>query len=85
MFCLPTYGLTLESWTTAWPFLAFWIGFKLAVLAAVITALIIGVRWLHRQLPRATHDAPLDILRARYARGELSQSDFGSIKQDLER
>ena len=26
MFCLATYGLTLESWTTAWPFLAFWIG-----------------------------------------------------------
>jgi uncharacterized membrane protein len=29
--------------------------------------------------------SPLDILRARYARGELSRQDFESMRQDLER
>ncbi|CAG1009286.1 hypothetical protein ANAEL_03784 [Anaerolineales bacterium] len=63
------------------------------ILSLVIWALIIGgivllVVWLARNAGRTTlgassGDAPLDILKARYARGEINKEQFDAIKQDL--
>ena len=78
--CLTTYG-----WAGTWPFLAVAIALKLALWALIVTALILGVRWLRRQGPHGHSSTPLEILRARYARGELSRQDFESMRQDLER
>ena len=82
--CLTTYGWA-GSGSGAWPFLAVAIALKLAVWALIVTALIFGIRWLRRQGPPGPVATPLEILRARYARGELSRQEFESMRQDLER
>lgn len=53
----------------------------------VIVGLVLGIRWLVRQgddargEPRA--DRPLQILRERYARGEIGKEEFEARKRDL--
>ena len=63
------------------------------ILSFVFWALIIGggvlfVVWLARNAGRTTlgassGDAPLDILKVRYAKGEITKEQFDAIKQDL--
>ena len=50
----------------------------------VIVGLVLGIRWLASQgkEPRST-DTALDILRQRYARGELNKEEFEAKKRDL--
>ena len=65
-----------------------------AILSLVFWALIIGgivllVVWLARNAGRTTLGAaagetPLDILKARYAKGEITKEQFDAIKRDLE-
>jgi uncharacterized membrane protein len=73
-----------QSWAIAWPFLALWFAFKIAVWAVIVSALVVGVRWLRRHSALGTPPTPLEILRARYARGELTRGDFESMRRDLE-
>ncbi len=52
---------------------------------AVIAGIVLLVRWLvgqreHKQPP----DTPLEILKRRYARGEIDQETFQRMKQELE-
>jgi putative membrane protein len=51
---------------------------------AVIAAIVLGIRWL-TGLGRAgrPHDAALDILRQRYARGEIDKEEFEAKRRDL--
>ncbi len=65
-----------------------------AVLSLVAWALVIGgvvllVVWLarnagHAAVATSTGQAPLDILKTRYARGEITQEQFAAISKDLE-
>jgi putative membrane protein len=50
----------------------------------VITGIVLAIRWLVTQgrEPRAT-DSALDILRQRYARGDISKEEFEAKKKDL--
>jgi putative membrane protein len=82
--CLTTYGW-VGAWSGAWPFLAVAVALKLPVWGPIVTAVIFGIRWLKRQGPHRHMSTPLDILRARYARGEPSRQEFESMRQDLER
>ena len=82
--CLAMYGWG-GPWAGAWPFLLVAFAVKLAVWALIVTGLIFAIRWLRRQSPGGHVSTPLEILRARYARGELSRQDFESMRQDLER
>jgi putative membrane protein len=53
---------------------------------AVIVGLVAAVRWLvvqGRGERRERSDAALDILRQRYARGEIDREEFESKKRDL--
>jgi adenylate kinase family enzyme len=52
--------------------------------AVVVTAVVVGVRWLRRHGSFGTTPTPLEILRARYARGELTRQDFESMRRDLD-
>ncbi len=70
-----------------------------AIISLVVWALIIGgivllVVWLVRNANASTSaqrgglsigssESPLDILKARYARGEITKEQFDSIKRDL--
>ena len=51
--------------------------------ALVITGLVLGIRWLARQGHRERPDRALDILRERYARGEIDKDEFLERKRDL--
>ena len=73
-----------QSWTAAWPFFVLWFAFKVAIWALVVSALVVGVRWLRRQSALGTPATPLEILKARYARGELTRQDFESMRRDLD-
>ncbi len=73
-----------QSWAMAWPFFALWLAFKVAVWALIVSALVIGIRRLRGHCTLTTPTTPLEILRARYARGELTKQDFESMRRDLE-
>lgn len=49
----------------------------------VIAALVAGIRWLARSGGDARPDAAQDILRQRYARGEINREEFEAKKRDL--
>ncbi len=53
----------------------------------VIIGLILLVRWLWNQGRHGSGsvapEAPLDILKRRYARGEINKEEFDRMKQDL--
>lgn len=52
--------------------------------ALVITGLVLGIRWLASQGRDARpRDTVLDILRERYARGEIDKDEFLARKRDL--
>ncbi|HEX8024607.1 MAG TPA: SHOCT domain-containing protein [Candidatus Limnocylindrales bacterium] len=63
--------------------LLFWI--------VVIAAVILGIRWLiraeqrqrHETHPAAPRDDPLDLLRQRYARGEVDEEEFERRRKTL--
>jgi putative membrane protein len=49
----------------------------------VVGALVVGIRWLVRQGRSPAPDPALDILRQRYARGEIGKEEFEAKKRDL--
>jgi putative membrane protein len=50
----------------------------------VIAGLILAVRWfLNDQKERRGSDSALEILRQRYARGEINKEEFDAKKRDL--
>ena len=52
--------------------------------AFVITGLVFGIRWLARQGRQERPDRALDILRERYARGEINKEEFEARRRDLD-
>ena len=55
--------------------LAFW--------GVVIAGVVVSIRWLGRRGKRSQPDPALEILRQRYARGDISKDDFEAKKRDL--
>jgi putative membrane protein len=49
----------------------------------VIAGLVLGIRWLVRQGRDGQADRALDILRERYARGEINKEEFEARRRDL--
>lgn len=49
----------------------------------IIIAVVLAVRWLMRQGSEPRSDSALDILRQRYARGEIDKDEFDARKKDL--
>jgi putative membrane protein len=49
----------------------------------VITGIVLGLRWLVRQGRQEPPDRALDILRERYARGEIGREEFEAKRRDL--
>jgi putative membrane protein len=49
----------------------------------VIVGLVAGIRWLLGQTKSARPDSALEILRQRYARGEINKEEFEAKKKDL--
>src|SRR5262245_15510251 len=49
----------------------------------VIVGIVLGIRWLVSQGRPSSSDTALDILRQRYARGEIDKQEFDAKKRDL--
>jgi putative membrane protein len=49
----------------------------------VIAGFVVAIRWLVAQGRRDQHDRALDILRERYARGEIDKQEFETKSRDL--
>ena len=54
-----------------------------ALSLAFLVALGFGVWWLVRQMRPGHRDAALDVLRERYARGEITRDEFETRRRDL--
>jgi putative membrane protein len=48
----------------------------------VIAGLVVGLRWLIGQGRPASRDEALEILRQRYARGEIDKQEFDARRRD---
>lgn len=55
--------------------LAFW--------GVVFVGVVLSIRWLRSQAGRPESDPALEILRQRYARGDISKEEFDAKKRDL--
>jgi putative membrane protein len=77
------------GWHPMWGMWGVWgIGmflFMFLFWALVITGLILGIRWLITQGRPAgsASDTALEILRQRYAKGEINKEEFEAKKRDL--
>ena len=49
----------------------------------IVAGIVVGVRWLGRAGSAARSDAALEILRQRYARGEINKDEFEAKRRDL--
>ena len=49
----------------------------------IVVGLILGIRWLIGQAKETRSDSALEILRQRYARGEINKEEFEAKKKDL--
>ena len=70
------YGMGFVGWIFM---LLFW--------GLIVVGLVLVVRWLWDQgrsgAGTGTGGGPLDILKRRYVRGEISKEEFDRMKQDL--
>jgi putative membrane protein len=57
--------------------------FMLVFWGLVVAGIVLVIRWLVQQGRGARPDAALDILRERYARGEIDREEFLARKRDL--
>ena len=75
------------GWHPMWGMWGVWgLGIMLLISAfwvAVLVAFVLGLRWLFAQAKGARLDAAVDILRQRYARGEIGKEEFEAKKRDL--
>jgi len=56
--------------------LAFW--------GLVIAGIVLAIRWIAGERRRPATDRALEILRERYARGEIGKEEFEARRRDLE-
>ena len=49
----------------------------------IIVGLVLGIRWLVGQGRESQSNTAMDILRQRYARGEIDKEEFEARKRDL--
>ena len=49
----------------------------------IIVGVVLAIRWLLGQGKESRSDTALEILRQRYARGEINKEEFESKKKDL--
>lgn len=63
--------------------LAVWGLMYLAPLVLALIGAVVGVRWLLRVSERRPSNRALEILRERYARGEINKDEFEAKRRDL--
>ena len=91
---IPTPALAQERpWEWGWSMHSGWwmcsVGgavmmlMMLVLWGVVIAGIVLGIRWLARQGREERPDRAFDILRERYARGEINKEEFEARRRDL--
>jgi putative membrane protein len=91
---VPSFALGQErTWESQWgmhPMMFMWgagglvmMLMMLVLWGLVIAGLVLGVRWLTGQGRPERRDEAFEILRQRYARGEIDKQEFETRKRDL--
>ena len=79
------YGEHMFGW--GWGHMIFGSVFMLLFWAAIIIGIVVVVRWIagsgHTHSVAPQHDSALDILRQRFAKGEIDQEEFERRKRSL--
>jgi len=60
-----------------------WVVWIVLIVIIVLLVRAFGSGWFAS--PPASHDRPLDILKARYARGEIDDEEFQHRRRELEK
>jgi putative membrane protein len=61
-------------------------GFDLILVLAIVGGIAYALGWrpqINQSRPDQTSQTPLELLKARYARGEISREQYELMKQDL--
>lgn len=83
------YGPHMMWWEGGWTMMFFGPVFMLITLAALVAAIVLLVRWLGGSLPGGGPLAspppktPLNILKERFARGEIDKTEFEDRRRVL--
>jgi putative membrane protein len=57
----------------------------IALLVVGAIAFVLGIRpQLNKNRPLQTGQTPIEVLKARYARGEITREDYDQMRQDVE-
>jgi putative membrane protein len=59
-----------------------WI-YMVVLWALVITAVVYLVKFVERKSADVWHETPLEALKRRYAKGEITKEEFEGMKKDL--
>ncbi len=55
----------------------------IALVMTMLAGIVLGIRWLVTQGRESRSDSALEILRQRYARGEINKDEFEAKKRDF--
>ena len=79
------YGPHMMWWGGGWYGMIFGPLFMILVLAVVIAVVVLLVRWAdgQGQVTAPPHRTPLDILKERFARGEIDKDEFEERRRVL--
>jgi putative membrane protein len=84
----PWRDYSMRPWMMNWGFGMWWFMpfVMLAFWIVVIVGMIFFIRWLmwsSKGREIKSEETPLDILKKRYAKGEISKEDFERMKKDI--
>lgn len=85
----PRQGHWMGPWMMNWGFGMWWFMpfIMIAFWILVIIGIVFLIRWLMWSTNRGreikSEETPLDILKRRYAKGEISTEDFERMKKDI--
>lgn len=72
-----------RRWENACEFPMFWF-YMLALALVVVVALIFMIARCSSNSGRPPEESPLDILKRRYAKGEITREQFETFKRDMD-
>jgi len=94
IWLFPLAGISLAQWRNydqgygpgmwGWRMMGFMGPFMMIVFWIVfIVVIVLIVRWVKSSTGHVQGESALDILKKRYAKGEISKEEFENIKKDL--